>query len=187
MRGKSVTEGHTGRCVNWAALSWLWERSENEEIWLEKQGGCDCDKEQPQLWLHCAVQDERVPWCSKAPLKQEWCSCLYQLHTWLPHVDLLFSKLICTKCFSTVTVRIDKMSCGSHNSDSSQPLGMMSQWFLQHCPQPNGPELCIDASRNCAESCTWGTGTHMLSLDHAPSLCVRTALIFCLVPPHSYR
>lgn len=79
------------------------------------------------------------------------------------------------------------MSCGSHNSDSSQPLGMMSQWFLQHCPQPNGPELCIDASCSCAESCTWGTGTHMLALDHAPSLCVRTALISCLVPPHSYR
>lgn len=77
------------------------------------------------------------------------------------------------------------MSCGSHNSD--RPLGMMSQWFLQHCPQLNGPELCIDASHSCAESCTWGTGTHMLSLDHAPSLCVRTALISCLVPPHSIR
>lgn len=107
--------------------------------------------------------------------------------TWFPHVDLCFSKLISTKCFSNVAVRTEKMSCRSCNSDNSQPTGMMYQWFLQHCPEPNCPMLCIEASHSCADCCTWNTRTHMLSLDHARNFCSRNALISCLVPPHNHR
>lgn len=183
VREENVTEGCTSRCVTWAGRTVMVVgkkrkrrnlTGEMEIVTVTRSSpSCGCTV---QLRIRNFPDTQRCCW------SKSWSVCLYQLHTWLPHVHLLFSKLVCTKCFSTITVRTDKMSCGSCNNDSSQPLEIVSQWFLQHCPQLNGPELCINASRSCAESCMWGTGTHMLSLDRALSLCVRTAWISCLVP-----
>lgn len=176
--------GQPGRCiviVTWSSPSW------------------SCS--------HALQSRIRVPWLSKTLLNQIWFSYIYQ-QTFLPCCrpdfstwTLHFSKLICTKCFSNITVRTEQVSCNELqkcNTNTSQPTGMGSLptprilwfcdlWFFQHCPQPNCSVLCIEALGSCAECCMWSICIHVLLLDRALNFCSTNALISCLTLPHSHR
>lgn len=132
-----------GRRAIWTALSWLWGKE--KEVKMKKLDW----KNRLWLWQGAApavgaVVQFRVGLGSTLMLKgAAEASVIFvslsanfpsMLQTWFPHVDLCFLKLICTKCFSNITVRTEKMSCGSPNSESSQPTGMMCRWLLWHCP-----------------------------------------------------